>query len=493
MSVAPMNSNKVMFGSFSNVEVTSDGGNNWRQAYVNSADQHAAGSPTPKYLAYHSIGLENTTCWQVFWQDANTMMGCYSDIGGIRSIDAGVSWGFQYTGFSVNSLYRMVKGTNGNMYGGCSNIHDIYQSTRLQDAILDASDANGKILYSTNNGSSWTTLHTFSHPVFWLAIDPNNQNTMYASVIHFGGTQGSQLGGIYKTNDLNNLAASTWTKLPNPPRTEGHPASMVVLNDGKVVCTFSGRRNSSGTFTASSGVFIYDPVGNSWTDVSNAGMDYWTMDIVVDPGDATQNTWYVCVFSGWGGAPNGLGGLYKTTNRGTSWTKLTASLFDRVGSMAFNPQTLNQAYLTTETQGLWISNNMNIATPTWSLVTSYPFRQPERVFFNPYNQNEMWVSSFGNGMKVGLLSTAGIAEFNGANSDDLILYPNPNSGTFRINIDKYLPDAIFKLMDVTGRIVYEKQVASSDIEIQGLNNGIYFWEVINDSAVIGRGKTEIIK
>jgi hypothetical protein len=105
----------------------------------------------------------------------------------------------------------------------------------------------------------------------------------------------------------------------------------------------------------------------------------------------------------------------------------------------------------------------------------------------------MWVSSFGNGMKVGLLSTAGIAEFNGANSDDLILYPNPNSGTFRINIDKYLPDAIFKLMDVTGRIVYEKQVASSDIEIQGLNNGIYFWEVINDSAVIGRGKTEIIK
>jgi hypothetical protein len=90
-----------------------------------------------------------------------------------------------------------------------------------------------------------------------------------------------------------------------------NPASIIVLNDGKMVCTYSGRRTSGGSFTASSGVFIYDPVGNSWSDVSDAGMQYWTKDIVIDPSDPTQNTWYVCVFSGWGGAPNGLGGLYK--------------------------------------------------------------------------------------------------------------------------------------------------------------------------------------
>jgi hypothetical protein len=48
-----------------------------------------------------------------------------------------------------------------------------------------------------------------------------------------------------------------------------------------------------------------------------------------------------------------------------------------------------------------MSANMNTAIPTWSLVTAYPFRQPERVYFNPFNQTEMWVSSFGNGMRVG--------------------------------------------------------------------------------------------
>jgi len=169
-----------------------------------------------------------------------------------------------------------------------------------------------------------------------------------------------------------------------------------------MVCTFSGRRTAAGAFTASSGVFLYDPAIDSWSDVSHADMHYWTKDIIIDPTDPAQNTWYVAVFSGWGGAPNGKGGLFRTTNRGATWTKLTGTQFDRVTSITFNPILTSQAYLTTEVQGLWISSNMNAPTPSWSLVSNYDFRQPERVFFNPFNANEVWVSSFGNGLKVGL-------------------------------------------------------------------------------------------
>ncbi|MEP6749528.1 MAG: T9SS type A sorting domain-containing protein [Bacteroidota bacterium] len=403
ISVAPNNANKVLFGDYGFVHKTSDGGANWEQAYVNTTDEHAAGTNTPTKQYYHSIGLENTSAWQVYWQDANNMFAGFSDINGIRSTDAGVTWSFDYTGNTINSMYRIAKhATGATMFAATSGIHDMYQSTRLQDNPLDNADAGGRIIYSTNNGAAWQLLHQFGHPVFWVATDPNNQNRMYASVINYGGGAGQ--GGIWMTNDLNNLATSTWTKLANPPRTEGHPACIVVLNDGKMVCTFSGRRNSGGTFTASSGVFMYDPVGNSWTDVSHADMQYWTKDIVVDPADATQNTWYVAVFSGWGGAPNGKGGLFKTTNRGTSWTKLTGTQFDRVTSVTFNPASSSEAYLTTETQGLWISSNMNNATPSWALVNNYPFRQPERVFFNPFNNNEVWVTSFGNGLKAGQLS-----------------------------------------------------------------------------------------
>lgn len=480
IAVAPYNSNKVIFGNFGDVQLSSDGGDNWRQAYVSTADQHPAGISTPKYKAYHSIGLENTTCWQVHWQDANKMIGCFSDIGCIQSTDAGASWGFQYTGLSVNSLYRIAKGNDGKMYGGCSNIHDMYQSTRLADAQLDATDGNGKIVYSADSGATWSTLHTFNHPVFWVAIDPNNQNRMYASVIH------STLGGIYKTDNLNSLAASTWTKLSNPPRTEGHPASITVLNDGKMVCTYSGRRNSSGTFTASSGVFIYDPISTTWTDVSDNGMKYWTKDIIIDPKDATQNTWYVCVFSGWGGAPNGLGGLYKTTNRGANWTKLTGSQFDRVTSITFSPNDLNQAFLTTETQGLWVSTDMNAVTPSWNLVTGYPFRQPERVFFNPYNIQEIWVSSFGNGMKVGNVTFTGTSFEEPVTTDEgLTLFPNPASKqvSFQFNNKNTLIKSI-EVLDPSGRIIATpKCLDSGSVDIESLASGLYMINIYTDGKV----------
>jgi photosystem II stability/assembly factor-like uncharacterized protein len=405
ISVAPNNSNKVLFGDYGFVHKTSDGGASWQQAYVNPADEHAAGGPTPTKQYYHSIGLENTSAWQVHWQDANNVFASYSDIFGIRSKDAGLTWSFDYTGPTTNTIYRIAEQTSGTtMYAATSGVHDMYQSTRLQDALLDATDNGGRIIYSVNNGAAWTTLHQFNHPVFWVATDPSHQNRMYASVIQYA--NGTGQGGIWMTNDLNNLGTSTWTKLANPPRTQGHPASIIVLNDGKMVCTFSGRRDGSGAFTASSGVFLYDAVADSWTDVSDAAMQYWTKDIIIDPTDATQNTWYVAVFSGWGGAPNGKGGLYRTINRGASWTKLTGTQFDRVTSISFNPAISNQAYLTTETNGLWISNNMNAAVPSWSLVNSYTFKQPERVYFNPYNASEIWVSSFGNGLNLGVQSVA---------------------------------------------------------------------------------------
>jgi len=477
VSVAPNNAKKVLFGTFGHVESTMDGGANWVQAYVSSNDQHPAGATTPPKQSYTSIGLENTTCWQVQWIDASNMMACFSDIGGIRSIDGGKKWSFNYNGFSVNSLYRMVKTANGNLYGACSNIHDMYQSTRLADAQLDAADGNGKIVRSTDNGATWTTLYSFGHPVFWLANDPNNPERMYASVIHFGGTQGSQLGGIYVTNNLSAGATSAWTKLPNPPRTEGHPACIEVLKDGKMVCTFSGRRTTAG-FTKSSGVFLYDLTTNSWSDVSHTGMLYWTNDIIIDSSDPAQNTWYVCVFSGWGGAPNGLGGLYKTIDRGKNWTKLTGSQFDRVSSLTFNPQISNQAYLTTETQGLWMSNNMNAASPTWTLVDSYSFRQPERVFFNPYNPNEMWVTSFGNGMKVGLINATGL---NVVKSDQskISVYPNPFNETIHFS-NSDLSHQVIKInvIDLEGRLLLSFPNENNSIPASSLVSGSYILEFL---------------
>ena len=467
ISVAPLNSDKVLFSDFGFVHVSENGGDTWKQAYLNSAYQNPSDAPTPKRKAYESIGLENTTAWQLHWHNQDQMLTAFSDIGMIRSTDGGDLWGFNYNGMSVNSVYRIldidIPGGENWTVAATSGIHDMYQSTRLADGQLDAADNSGKIFYSANGGNDWQIFNDFGHPVFWIANDPNNPTRVYASVIHYGGGGAVMKGGIWKCSIPN----GAWTQLPAPPRTEGHPASIVVLGDGKVLCTFSGRGNASGQFTASSGVFFYDPVTNTWSDRSHPDMHYWTKDIVLDPGDPLQNTWYVGVFSGWGGAPNGKGGLFRTTDRGQNWTKLTSNQFDRVTSLTFNPQNLEQAYLTTETQGLWVSNNMNAAIPDWDLVESYPFRQPERVFFNPYKPSEMWVTSFGNGLKVAQITTANqeIANF----SPTLNIWPNPLfSSALQIKLpdSKTSFDRSIMVTDALGRVVLQVQIQSGQQLIQ---------------------------
>lgn len=472
MAVAANDANTVAFGDFGFVHVTNNGGTSWRQAYTDIADQHPAGANTPPGDNYHSAGLENTTSWQVHWMDVNNVFACYSDIRGMRSTDGGLSWSFNYTGLNANSTYRIAQHpTSGTIYAATSNIHDMYQSTRLQDAILDGTDNEGKILYSTNNGQTWQLLHNFGHPVFWIVLDPNNANRAYASVIHYNG--GNGIGGVYRCDDLQNLGSSTWTLLADPPRTQKHPASLVVLNDGSLVATFSGRRTSAGAFTNSSGTFIYDPSGNAWTDVSDPGMHYWTKDVVIDPNDAQQNTWYVGVYSGWGGPPNGLGGLYKTTNRGQSWTRINA--LDRVASCTFNPNNPNEIYVTTEQNGLWMSSNINATTPTFSAVSSYPFRQPERVFFNPFNLADVWVTSFGNGMKMGSVVPNGV--FDGASPNNVLhVFPNPvalESGFIHITTQ---PGENISIYDVYGKLLLSQRAVSSltRVELGSFSAGVYF-------------------
>jgi hypothetical protein len=476
VAVSQLDANRILLSDFGFVHASSNGGTSWQQTYVAQADAHAAGSNTPAGASYHSIGLENTSCWQVCWSDAQHMFAAYSDIRGTRSTDGGQSWSFNYSGYTANTMYRCVKMANGTLIAATSGVHDIYQSTYLSDARLDGNDAQGRLIYSTDNGQSWQVLHTFNHPVFWVALDPQNSNRAYASVIHYNA--GNGVGGVYQCNDLQNLASSTWMLLPDPPRTQKHPASLEVLNDGTLVTTYSGRRNSAGAFTASSGVFTYNPSSNMWTDVSDVGMYYWTKDIVIDPNDTTQQTWYAGVFSGWGGPPNGLGGLYKTTNRGQSWTRINNT--DRVTSCTFVPGNANAVYMTSEQDGLFYCANVNTVSPVFTPVLSYHFRQPERVFFNPYVPGEMWVTSFGNGMQVAQLSTSTSSSQWPAAT--LEIFPNPVAGNI-LTLSNHAENQTVHITDISGRIVVIAylQAGRNEIDLSTLASGVYIVQGRNEA------------
>jgi hypothetical protein len=272
-----------------------------------------------------------------------------------------------------------------------SSVHDMYAWDRYcQDSGIDS--GSGAVMYSANQGATWAVLKNIGKPVVALALDPNNTNRLYASVVN------SASGGIYRTVNLDAGASSTWTKLGVPPRTQGHAYNIIVLNDGSLVATYSARIASS-DFQPSSGVFVSTNEGTSWLDRTTAGMLYYTKDITVDPHDAAQNTWYAGVWGEWGSS-SGLGGVYYTTNRGVAWKRISAGL-KAVGSCTISPVNPDEMYVATEDQGLWYSANRRAVSPMFAQVSGYPFRFPSRVFFNPYDANEVWVTSFGNGMRLG--------------------------------------------------------------------------------------------
>jgi len=409
-AVSPLTPDIAASSDMGFFHMTTSQGALWQEAYTNIAYAHPAGTYTPTGQPYQSVGLDNTGCWDMAWSDANNIFVGFSDIVAIRSTDAGQTWAFNWTvngSSSANSIwhcfYRIVKHPNGNLYACISTLHDLYESWVISESSINIW-YYGLVLFSTDDGATWTPMYGLDSngnpngsPVFWVEPDPSNPNRMFASIAN------STNGGIYVCNDINDGANAVWTMLNQPPRTLGHPGVITFLDDGTLLCSFEACY--TGVFTASSGVFsgVYNASTGqmTWTDccANYPNMQYYTKDVVVDPNDSTQNTWYAGVCDGWGGNGNDMGGLYKTTNRGQSWTRLTNNA--GTVSCTFNPSNPAEMYVTTIENGLYYASDANTGTPTFSPVTAYPFRAPRRVYYNPYNNNEVWVLSDGNGIRVG--------------------------------------------------------------------------------------------
>lgn len=479
IDVNPSNSNELLVSDYGFIHKSVDAGASWTQVYCDPAFQNAPNSLITPKQEYKSAGdLNQVSVWQMFWQDSLNLWAATSDIRGTRSTNGGETWSFNFSNHSENTSYRVTKNTQTNtLYMATASVHDLYQSTRLANAQLDAAGNTGFVKFSTDNGLTWQVMKDFSDIVSWVEIDPNNQNRLYASVVN--STNGN--GGIWVTNNANLGSASTWTQLPSPPRTEGHPFSIVVLTDGKVVVSYNGHRNPG--FTNSSGVFLYDPNTNSWSDRSDVGMQYWTQDVIVDPHDVSQNTWYAAVYDGWGiAAAQNVGGIYKTTDRGLNWTHIWSN--ERCMSATISPTNPNEMFITTEYSGLFHTANLTATSPTIT-QTNFPFRNTVRTFYHPY-KNEVWVTTFGGGtFKGDFTSSSSVTEI--TKNSSFGIYPNPTTNQFTIDNKHFKNIHEISLLDLNGKEVYSlNQLFSNSIEIQlpeNIENGIYLLKILTDTGV----------
>ncbi len=419
----------------------------WQQAYATPDNAgHGAGQLIPNGQSYLSNGLEVTVCTQLDFCGGRVMLAAMLDLQMAISTDGGKRWGwpFDHTtlgGGDVNAVaHDPLTGTR---YAAAAFTNSAYEYLGCDDAHTDntgsASKAAPGVYFQAPGENVWHPLKTDfgvgsgqrgANPVS-LTFDPTARK-LYVSVVHSEpGMDGNDPAkdGIYVLD----VATSSWSKL-NSPRRNGtavqHPYTVSVLPGGGLVASYCAHQVgdaailpptiTNGAYKPTSGVFYLPSGSSTWLDKTTRNeMRYFTRDVVVDPHDPSGLTWFACVWNtdsnvvtpaAAGDTPATWGGLYRTVDGGDHWTPIwngDTNFSGSATSCAIHPEPglKDELLLTTRFGGLWISQNIHAATPTFARVDSYRFRAPSRVYYDPANHDKIWVTSIGNGIVEGVRPT----------------------------------------------------------------------------------------
>jgi len=448
MDVSDTDPNHVVVTDFGFVHGTQDGGETWRQLYVEQEFENESGSPTPELGNYKGNGLNQTTSHWITWLNEEEIFVAYTDVSCQYTANGGDTWTFARDHFLTSNTYAIKQQPGSDrLYAIISELNDVYLPYRLSDDDID--NAPGAILISDNKGVNWEVLYDFNRLPVWLTFSPFNPEHLYVSIAH------TDDGGIYKSED----EGESWEKLADPPRTEGRANSIRVLSDGSLVASFSARdANGNDNFSASSGVFYSVDDGESWEDRSHSEMMHYTLEVVIDPNN--ENVWYATVadhFNNFGVVE--YGGAFKTTDRGLNWERIHQYGFTH--SVSVHPENSDVLYITRENGGLYYCENATDDNPIITKVDAYPYARPKRVFFNPFDVNEVWVSTMGGAIWKGTVETDVVSIQHIDAIVEVICSPNPIVGegvlAFELPISGEVKIEVFNAL---GQVVYvvEKQL-----------------------------------
>lgn len=258
---------------------------------------------------------------------------------------------------------------------------------------------SGGVWKSTDGGATWKpkgdSLDFMA--ISSMVIDPTNSNIVYAGTGEgWGNLDAVYGGGIYKSTNF----GDTWTLLSSTSGASTgsfrNVVKLAVDPVGNIYAATKDFREGYGKYDyqLSGGLFKSSNGGTSWTKISSAvyATNYFNPTDVIP---ITESTIIYAV--GKNGTMNG--GVYRTTDGGTVWTKITSNLpssnYGRI-ALAQDPSNSNtlysvfQSYDTTQAgdaglKGIYKSIDGGV---NWTLLTS-----PQKIVSTgnmSYLKNQGW-------------------------------------------------------------------------------------------------------
>jgi photosystem II stability/assembly factor-like uncharacterized protein len=184
---------------------------------------------------------------------------------------------------------------------------------------------SGNLWKTENNGLTWRPIFekqsTFT--IGDVAVSPSNPDVVWVGT---GETQPRHSGysyagtGVFKSTD----AGETWR---NMGLRDTHHIGKVLIHPTDPSIVYVAAIGHFWSRNAERGVFRTSDGGESWEHVLSVSDRTGAVDLVMDPSDPA--TLYASAWQSVSGEPTVAGpesGIYKSTDGGTSWTKLTAGL-----------------------------------------------------------------------------------------------------------------------------------------------------------------------
>jgi photosystem II stability/assembly factor-like uncharacterized protein len=195
--------------------------------------------------------------------------------------------------------------------------------------------------------------------------------------------------GVYKSTD----GGRTWQ-----PASQGlgEPRNMRCCKlhrypDGTLFVLITAKKVEGQLTLDGVGLYRSTDAAATWSKITGSLPLHWPKDFTVKPGDSRT---ILLSASGFRGHAD-EGGLYRTTDGGQSWNKLVQKGREHFGAF-YHPRQPGWLYMTlTEgapESGLYLSRDDGA---TWEPFTTLPFRNIQRVTFDPARPQEIILTTFG--------------------------------------------------------------------------------------------------